>query len=50
MSAKSLYSCPTLCDPVDLSPPDFAVHRIVQARVLEWAAMPSSRESSQFRD
>ena len=44
--AKSLQSCPTLCDPVDYSPPDFSVHGILQARILEWVAMPSSRRSS----
>ena len=38
-------SCPTLCDPVDGSLPDSSVHRILQARILEWAAMPSSRGS-----
>ena len=43
-------SCPTLCDPVACSPPGPSVHGIPQARVLEWVAMPSSRESSQPRD
>ena len=43
-------SCLTLCDPVDCSPPGSSVHGILQARILEWAAMPSSRESSQPRD
>ena len=43
MHAKSLQSCPTLCDPVDCSPPGSSVHRILQARILEWVAMPSSR-------
>ena len=47
--ALSLQSCPTLCDPVDFSPPDFSVHRILQARILEWVAMLSSRGSSQPR-
>ena len=47
--AKSLQSCPTLCDPVDYSPPDFSVHGILQARILEWVAMPSSRGSSRPR-
>ena len=41
--AKLLQSCPTLCDPMDGSPPGSSVHRILQARVLEWVAMPSSR-------
>ena len=45
--AKSLQSYPTLCDPMDCSPPGFCVHWILQARVLEWVAMPSSRGSSQ---
>ena len=38
-------SCPTLCDPMDCGPPGSS-HGILQARVLEWAAMPSSRGSS----
>ena len=50
MSAKSLQWCQTLCDPVDCSLPGFSVHRILQARILEWVAMPSSRGSSQPRD
>ena len=41
MSAKSLQSCLTLCDPVDCSLPGFSVHGIFQARILEWAAMPN---------
>ena len=43
-------SCPTLCDPMDCSPPGSSVHGILQERVLEWVAMPSSRGSSQSRD
>ena len=43
MCAKSLQSYPTLCDPMDCSPPGSSVHGILQARVLEWVAMPSSR-------
>ena len=43
-------SCPTLCDPMDCSLPDFSVHGIFQARVLEWVAISFSRESSQPRD
>ena len=35
-------SCPTLCDPVDGSPPGFSVHGILQARVLEWGAIAFS--------
>ena len=38
--AKSLQSCPTLCDPLDCSPPGSSVHGILQARILEWVAMP----------
>ena len=47
---KSLQSCPTVCDPVDYSLPGSSVHGILQARVLEWIAMPSSRGFSQPRD
>ena len=43
----SFQSCPTLCDPMDYSPPDFSLHGILQARKLEWVAMPFSRGSSQ---
>ena len=43
-------SCPTLCNPMDCSPPGSSVHGILQARILEWVAMPSSRGSSQPRD
>ena len=43
-------SCPTLCDPVNCSPPRSSVHGILQARILEWVAMPSSRGSSWPRD
>ena len=39
--AKSLQLCPTLCDPMDYSPPGSSVHGILQARILEWVAMPS---------
>ena len=41
---KSRQSCPTLCDPMDCSPPGSSVHRIFQARVLEWVAIAFSRE------
>ena len=41
--AKLLQSCPTLCNPMDCSPPGFSVHGILQARILEWVAMPSSK-------
>ena len=43
-------SCPTLCDPVDCSPPGSSIHGILQARILEWVAISFSRESSQHRD
>ena len=43
-------SCPTLCDPVDCSPPGSSVHGILQARVLQWVAISFSRGSSQPRD
>ena len=36
-------SCATLCDPMDCSSPGSSVHGILQARVLQWVAMPSSR-------
>ena len=42
-------SCLTLCDPMDCNSPDSSVHGILQARILEWVAMPSSRGSSQPR-
>ena len=42
---KVAQSCPILCDPVD-----YTFHAILQARILEWAAFPFSRESSQLRD
>ena len=48
--AKSLQSCPTLWDPMDCSPPGSSVNGILQARILDWVAMPSSRRSSQLRD
>ena len=41
-AAKLLQSCPTLCDPMDCSPPDFSVHGILQARTLEWVAISFS--------
>ena len=48
--AYSLQSCPTLYDPMDWGPPHSSVHGILQARILEWSAMPSSRGSSRPRD
>ena len=41
-AAKSLQSCPTLCDPIDGSPPGFPVPGILQARTLEWVAISFS--------
>ena len=41
-AAKSLQSCPTLCDPIDGSPPGFSVPGILQARILEWVAVAFS--------
>ena len=41
-AAKSLQSCPTLCDPIDYSLPGFSIHGIFQARVLEWGAIAFS--------
>ena len=43
MHAKLLQSCPTLCDPIDGSPPGSSVHRILQARILEWVAVSFSK-------
>ena len=43
-------SRPTPWDPMDCSPPHSSVHGILQARILEWVAMPSSRGPSQPRD
>ena len=40
-AAKSLQSCPTLCDPIDGSPPGSSVPGILQARLLQWVAIPS---------
>ena len=47
MCTKLLQSCLTLCDPLGCSLPGFSVHGILQARILEWIAMPFSRTSSQ---
>ena len=41
-AAKSLQSCPTLCNPMDCIPPGSSVHGILQARILEWVAISSS--------
>ena len=42
VAAKSLQSCPTLCDPIDGSPPGSPVPGILQARILEWVAIAFS--------
>ena len=49
-SERNAQSCPTLCDPVDCSPPGSSVHGILQARILEWVAISFSMGSSQPRD
>ena len=41
-AAKSHQSCPTLCDPIDGSPPGSAIPGILQARTLEWVAISES--------
>ena len=41
-AAKSLQSCPTLCNPIDSSPPGSAVPGVLQARTLEWVAISFS--------
>ena len=41
-AAKSLQSCPTLCDPIDVSPPGSPAPGILQARTLEWVAISFS--------
>ena len=43
-------SCPTLCDPMDCSPPGSSVRGLLQARILEWVTIPISRGSSWPRD
>ena len=45
-----LRQCPTLCKPMDCSPPGSSVQVILQARILEWVSMPSCRGSFQPRD
>ena len=50
MLDKLLQSCLTLCDSMDHSPPGSSLPEILQARILEWVAIPSSRGSSEPRD
>ena len=44
------YTCPTLSDPMDCSLPGSSAHGILQARILEWVAIPFSKKSSKPRD
>ena len=46
-AAKSLQSCPTLCDPINGSPPGSPVPGILQARTLEWVAISSPMHESE---
>ena len=50
LHAKAFQLCPTFCNPVDYSPPGSSVHGILQARILEWVAISSSRGSFQAKD
>ena len=50
VSCVRVCSEASVCDPMDCSPPGSSVHGILQARILEWVTMPSSRGSSQPRD
>ena len=50
LCAKSLQSCLTLCSSMDFSSPGSSIHGILQARILKWTAMPSSRGSSWSTD
>ena len=43
MLVLATQSCPALCNPMDCSPPSSSVHGILQARILDWVAIPSSR-------
>ena len=44
-AAKSLQSCPTLCNPTDSSPPGSSIPGILQARILEWVAISISMDA-----
>ena len=46
MKVLVIQSCPTLCDPMNCSPPGFSVHGILQARILAWVAISFFRGSS----
>ena len=43
MKVLVTQSCPTLCNPMDCSPPGSSVHGVLQARILEWVTIPFSR-------
>ena len=47
-AAKSLQSCPTLCNPMDCSPPGSSIHGLFQARVLEWSAIVAKTVKKKF--
>ena len=49
-AAKSLQSCPTLCDPIDSSPPGSPFPGILQARTLEWVAISFSNAAMKLKD
>ena len=49
-SVTVTQSCLTLCDPMDCNPPGSSVHGILQARILEWVAIPFFKGSSRPRD
>ena len=48
--SKVAQSCPTLCNPMDCSPPGSSIHGILQTRILEWVAISCSRRSLRPRD
>ena len=50
MYPQSLQSCPTVCNPINCSPPGSSVYGILQVRILQWITISSSRRSSQPRD
>ena len=50
LSAKSFQLCLILCNPMDYSPPVSSVHRLLQAKILEWIAIPLSRGSSRSKN
>ena len=50
MGVLAAQSCPTLCDPMDCSPPGSSVHGISQTRILEWSAISFFRGAAQTMD